>query len=526
MFLLFTKTKIMAEVGFRKWIITITVITASLLELIDTTIVNVSLPQIQGNLGATLEDVAWITTGYAVANVIILPMSGWLGSFFGRKNYFLGSIILFTIASFLCGNAHGLPELVAFRILQGVAGGGLLSTAQAILLETWPREQVGTATALFGLGAVVGPTVGPTIGGWITDNYSWPWIFYVNIPVGALAAFFTYTYVRATPRTGRGNPIDWWGIALLAVAVGSLQTILEKGESEDWFSKTYILVLTITAILGTLMFIWRELSTDHPIVNFSIMRHRSFSVGMFTSFILGLGLYGSVFVFPIFCQALLGFTAEQTGKILFPGGLFTICMMPLIGKMLNKGVPAQIMAGIGMFLFFVFTHMLSTSTLATGIGDFFWPLAIRGIGLALLFVPLTTLAIADLKGAEVGQGTGLNNMMRQLGGSFGIAALTTLIHVRQGVHRNNLLANINPYNPAYVERYNFYVQAFLAKGKSMLDASHMAYAAMEGVIIKQALLLTYDDAYWITGLIMLFSIPLLFLQPFRRKNAQIPVDVH
>ncbi|MVN20112.1 DHA2 family efflux MFS transporter permease subunit [Mucilaginibacter arboris] len=516
----------MAETGFKKWIITITVITASLLELIDTTIVNVSLPQIQGNLGATLEDVAWITTGYAVANVIILPMSGWLGSFFGRKNYFLGSIVLFTIASFLCGNAHSLSELVVFRIIQGVAGGGLISTAQAILLETWPREQVGTATALFGLGAVVGPTVGPTIGGWITDNYSWPWIFYVNIPVGALAAFCTYTFVRATPKTGRDKPIDWWGIALLAVAVGSLQTILEKGESEDWFAKTYILVLTIMAVLGTILFIWRELSTDNPIVNFSIMRHRSFSVGMFTSFILGFGLYGSVFVFPIFCQTLLGFTAAQTGKILFPGGLFTICMMPFIGKMLNKGVPAQFMATIGMFLFFVFTHMLSNSTLETGIGDFFWPLAIRGIGMALLFVPLTTLAIADLKGPELGQGTGLNNMMRQLGGSFGIAALTTLIHIRQGVHRNNLLTNINPYNPAFVQRYNMYVQAFLAKGKSMLDATHMAYGAMEGAVIKQSLLLTYDDAYWVSGLIMLCSIPLLYLQPFRRKPVQMPVDAH
>src|SRR6201989_647778 len=209
----------MAEVGFKKWIITITVITASLLELIDTTIVNVSLPQIQGNLGATLEDVAWVVTGYAVANVIILPMSGWLGSFFGRKNYFLGSIILFTIASFLCGNAHSLGELVIFRILQGLAGGGLISTAQAILIETWPREQIGTATALFGLGAVVGPTVGPTIGGWIVEHYDWPWIFYVNIPVGALAAFCTITYIKETPKDTK-KPVDWWGIFLLAVAVG------------------------------------------------------------------------------------------------------------------------------------------------------------------------------------------------------------------------------------------------------------------------------------------------------------------
>jgi DHA2 family multidrug resistance protein len=515
----------MAETGFKKWIITITVIIASLLELIDTTIVNVSLPDIQGNLGATLEDVAWVVTGYAVANVIILPMSGWLGSRFGRKQYFITSIIVFTIASFLCGNATGLSELVMFRILQGVAGGGLISTSQAILIETWPREQIGTATALFGLGAVVGPTVGPTIGGYITDHYSWRWIFYVNIPVGAVAAFCAYTFVRETPKEAKGKPIDWWGIALLAIAVGSLQTILEKGESEDWFAKTYILVLTISAVLGILLFIWRELSIDYPIVNFSILRHRSFAVGMFTSFVLGFGLYSSVFVFPIFCQNLLGFSAQQTGVILFPGGLCTIIMMPFIGKMLNKGIPAQFMATGGMFLFFVFTTMLSDSTLDVGTSSFFLPLVIRGVGMALLFVPLTTLAIADLKGPEVGQGTGLNNMMRQLGGSFGIAALTTVIHIRQGVHRNNLLTNINPYNPAYTQRFNMYMQAFVAKGKSALDATHMAYAAIENALTRQTLLLTYDDAYWISGLVMLFSIPLLYLQPFKKAVA-MPVDAH
>jgi DHA2 family multidrug resistance protein len=516
----------MAETGFRKWIITITVISASLLELIDTTIVNVSLPQIQGNLGATLEDVAWVVTGYAVANVIILPMSGWLGSYFGRKNYFLGSIILFTIASFLCGNSHTLGELVAFRILQGIAGGGLISTAQAILLETWPREQVGTATALFGLGAVVGPTVGPTIGGYITDHTSWQWIFYVNIPVGAVASFFAYTFVRETPRDAKGKPIDWWGIALLAVAVGSLQTILEKGESEDWFSKPYILALTIAAVLGTLLFIWRELSTDHPIVNFSIMRHRSFAVGMFTSFVLGFGLYGSVFVFPVFCQNLLGFTAQQTGELLFPGGLCTIVMMPFIGKMLNRGIPAQFMATAGMAMFFLFTYMLSGSTLETGEFNVLIPLLIRGVGMALLFVPLTTLAIADLKGPEVGQGTGLNNMMRQLGGSFGIAALTTIIHIRQAKHRSDLITYINPYNTPFVQRLHMLEQAFMAKGKSALDATHMAYQAIEGAVIRQSLLLTYDEAYLISGLVMLFSIPLLYLQPFKKKPVAMPVDAH
>ena len=437
------------------------------------------------------------------------------------KNYFLTSIIIFTIASFLCGNAHSLGELVAFRILQGVAGGGLISTAQSILLDTWPRDQVGTATALFGLGAIVGPTIGPTIGGWITDHFSWPWIFYVNLPVGALAAVGTYIFVKPTERDGRDKPIDWWGIALLAIAVGSLQVILEKGEDEDWFSTTYIIVLTVMAVFGLLLFIWRELSTENPIVNFSIMRHRSFSVGMLTSFVLGVGLYGSTFVFPVFTQSLLGFSAQQNGEVLFPGGLFTIIIIPFVGSALNKGMPAQLLAAAGMILFFIFSYMLSKSTLGMGFGDFFWPLALRGIAMALLFVPLTTLAIGSLRGAEIGQGAGLNNMMRQLGGSFGIAGLTTLIHIRQSVHRNSLLTYINPYNSFYTDRFNGYVQAFVAKGKSTYDATRMAYAAIENTVNRQSLLLTYNDAYWIVGLIMLCSIPLLFLAPFTKGQKAV-----
>lgn len=515
----------MAEKGLKKWVITITVITAALLELIDTTIVNVSLPQIQGNLGATLEDIAWITTGYAVANVIILPMSGWLGETFGRKNYFLFSIIIFTIASFLCGNATSLEQLVAFRILQGLAGGGLISTGQAILLETWPPEEVGIATAMFGLGAVVGPTLGPTIGGYITEHFSWPWIFYVNIPIGIIAAFASYLVIKETPKAAKGRPIDWWGIVLLALTVGSLQTVLEKGESEDWFATSYILVLSIVAILGFLLFIWREKSIEYPIVNLNILKKRSFSVGMFFSFILGFGLYGSVFIFPIFCQNLLGFSALQTGEIFLPGGIATIVLMPFIGIMLKKRVPAQFMAALGMVLFFVFSFMLSKSTLSSGTGDFFWPLIIRGVGMAFLFVPLTTLAIQDLKGKEIGQGTGLNNMGRQLGGSFGIAALTTLIHLRNGVHRSNLLNNINDYNSVFTQKLNLITKSFMAKGYTFLDAQHVAMKAIDGMVMKQTFLLTYTDAYWLVGYTMLFSIPFLALQKFK-KNIEIPADVH
>src|ERR1700761_570387 len=391
----------MAEHGFRRWIITITVIVASLLELIDTTIVNVALPQIMGNLGATLEDAGWIVTGYAVANVIILPMSGWLGDRFGRKNYFITSIIAFTAFSFLCGNAHTLTSLIVFRLLQGLAGGGLLSTAQAILMETWPREEIGMATALFGMGAVVGPTVGPTIGGYITDHFTWPWIFYVNIPVGAIAAFCVSVFVKESPKFAKGKPVDWWGILFLALGVGSLQVVLEKGETEDWFSKTYITVLTFTTIVAAILFLRRELSPYHPDVNFRILKNRSFAVGIVTSFVLGFALYGSVFIFPVFCQNLLGFSAQQTGELLFPGGMANICMMPFVGAMLKRKVPAQFMATGGFFLFFVFTWMLSNSTLESGTGDFFWPLIVRGIGMSILFVPLTTLALQDLHGPEI-----------------------------------------------------------------------------------------------------------------------------
>ncbi|MBX3254314.1 MAG: multidrug efflux MFS transporter [Chitinophagaceae bacterium] len=515
----------MAEHGLRKWIITLTVIMASLLELIDTTIVNVALPDIMGNLGATLEDAGWLVTGYAVANVIVLPMSGWLGDRFGRKNYFLTSIIVFTLASILCGNSTSLEELVAFRILQGLAGGGLLSTAQAILLETWPREEVGMATALFGLGAVFGPTVGPTIGGFIVDNKSWPYIFYVNIPVGALAAFLVTTFVKESPKYGKGQPVDWWGILLLAIGVGSLQVVLEKGETEDWFATPYIAVLTVATILSAIAFIWRELSTDHPVVNFRILKYRSFTIGIFTSFALGFALYGSMFTFPVFCQNLLGFTAQQTGELMFPGGVATICMMPFVGMMLKKGVPAQILATGGFILFFVFSWMLASSTLDSGTGDFFWPLIIRGLGMSILFVPLTTLGIQDLHGKDIGQGAGLNNMMRQLGGSFGVAILTTLIHVNGGKNRNILLENINNYNTPFLERKQAYLQGFMSKGFSAFDAEQMANRAMEGAITKQTMLVTYDNIYLLVGVFVLCCIPLVYLQKFK-KRAVIPADVH
>ncbi len=515
----------MAEKGFKKWIITVTVIMASLLELIDTTVVNVSLPQIMGNLGATLEDVGWVITAYSIANVVILPMSGWLSSRFGRRNYFTFSILLFTVASFFCGNATNIWELVFFRFVQGIGGGALLGTAQSILLETWPREEHGMATALFGLGVVVGPTAGPTLGGYITDHFTWPWIFYVNLPLGIIAILLTLQYVTDSIHQSRPGSVDWLGIILLIVGVGSLQLVLERGETEDWFDSGYILVLSILSVTSVMLFIMQELRAEHPIVDLRILKNRSLLLGMITTFILGFGLFGSVFIFPVFCQNLLGFSSQQTGQLMIPGGLTTIFMMPFVGKMLQKGVPPQIMASVGFFFFFLFTYYLSQSNLNSGESDFYLPLILRGIGLSLLFVPLTTLALGGLAPKDFPQGTGLNNMMRQLGGSFGIAIITTLLHVRVGHHRSDLVSHIDQYNPAFQQKFASLVSGFQTRGYGLEDATKLAYKALEGTVIRQSYLLSYLDGFWVAGFCLLASIPIIWMQKIKKK-APIIVDSH
>lgn len=515
----------MVDKGKNKWIITITVILASLLELIDTTVVNVSTPQIMGNLGATLEDVGWVVTAYAVANVIILPMSGWLAAKFGRKRYFAFSIILFTVASFFCGNADNIWELVIFRFIQGIGGGALLGTSQAILVEAWPKEQMGMATALFGLGVVVGPTIGPTLGGYITDHYTWPWIFFINLPLGIIALLLTLSFVTESANRQKVGGVDWWGIIFLTLGVGSLQVVLERGEGEDWFETPYIIVLSLVSLIGILSFIWRELHTEHPVVDLRILKNRSLAIGMFTTFILGFGLFGSVFVFPVFCQSLLGFSAQQTGMLLIPGGLATIMMMPFVGRMLQAKFPPQIMATFGFIMFYLFTWLLSKSNLNSGESDFYIPLILRGIGLSLLFVPLTALALGSLQPKDLAQGTGLNNMMRQLGGSFGIAMITTFIHLRQGHHRSNLLSHVNVYDPAFNERYQNIYNYFLSKGQNAVQAQSLSYKAIEGAVIKQTYLMSYMDSFWFVGVFFIFCIPLLYLQKFNR-SVKVAADAH
>lgn len=512
----------MPQQGANKWIITITVILASMIELIDTSIVNVALPQMMGNLGATLDQIAWVVTGYVVANVIVIPMTGWFASVFGRRNYFIGSMVLFTVASFFCGHAGTLWEMVLFRFLQGAGGGAMLSTSQAILVETFPPEELGLANSLFGLGVVIGPTVGPTLGGWITDSYSWRWIFYVNLPIGIVAILMALAFLPESRHARKINAIDWWGIALLVLGIGSLQVVLERGESEDWFAARYILVLSIVAVAALAAFIWRELATANPIVDLRVFRDRSLAVGTFFTFVMGFGLYASVFIFPVFAQNLLGFTAMQTGLILLPGSIATGIMMPLVGKMLQKGVPPQLLNALGFLSFFGFTYLLSHSTLSSGRGDFFWPLILRGVGLGMLFVPLTTMALSGLRGKDIAQGAGLTNMMRQLGGSFGVALVATYVQQRSWTHRTLLLSHVTEYDPAVRERLSAITAGLMARGSDLYEAQRQAYAALEGAVVRQTFLLTYMDAFRLVGIFFLCCIPMLLL--FKRRRGPAPAS--
>lgn len=515
----------MPETGARKWIITVTVILASMLELIDTSIVNVALPQIMGNLGATLDEATWIVTAYVVANVIVIPMTGWFATLFGRRNYLVGSVVVFTVASYACGQATGIWELVAFRFVQGAAGAALLSTSQSVLVETFPPAELGLANALFGMGVVVGPTIGPTLGGWITDNYSWRWIFYVNLPLGIIAALLVWAYIRDPEHKRDIGSVDWAGMFLLVLGVGSLQVLLERGEREDWFSSPRINALAVLSALGVAGFIWRELTAEHPVVDLRVLKDRSLAVGTFFTFILGFGLYSSVFVFPVFAQTLLGFTAMQTGLILLPGALTTALLMPFVGKALQRGVRPQLMTAGGFLFFFAFSWMLSNSTLSSGVHDFFWPLVCRGVGMALLFVPLTTLALGGLRGKDIPQGAGLTNMMRQLGGSFGVAIIATFIQQRVWAHRSALLSHLSIYDPALRERLDAVTQGLMAKGSEAYAARQQAYGAIEGALVRQSLLLTYMDAFLVVGAFFVLVIPLLLLFKNVRKGAA-PAPLH
>lgn len=520
----------LVEYGARRVVVTITAIICALLEIVDTTIVNVALNDMRGNLGATMTEVGWVITAYAIGNVIIVPMTSWLSQQFGRRNYFAASIVLFTICSFLCGNATNIWELVAFRFLQGLGGGALLVTSQTIITESYPAEKRGMAQAIYGLGVIIGPTLGPPLGGYIVDHSSWPYIFYINIPIGVIATLLTLQFVRSPKYSdkSKARDIDWLGIALLAISVGSLQYVLEKGHDDDWFSSNLIIALTVVAVFGFFFFIWRELTFRNPIVQLRVLKNGNLRIGTILSFILGFGLYGSTFIIPLYTQSILGWTAQQSGMLMIPAALTTAFMMPIIGRMLQRGVPQQYLVAGGMLLFFIYSFWgYKILTPDTGSDAFFWPLIMRGLGMGMLFIPITTLALSTLKGQQIGQGASFTGMMRQLGGSFGVAAVTTFIASQNIVHRSNLVSKLNVTDPDVQQRVSALQHGFAAKGMTPDVALQSSYKALDFMVTKQATVLSYMDVFLYLGALFLICIPfVLMVKGNKAKKVDLGEAMH
>ncbi|MEO8149522.1 MAG: DHA2 family efflux MFS transporter permease subunit [Bacteroidia bacterium] len=515
----------MAYKGFAKWIVVITVVSAAVMELLDTSIVNVALNQMSGNLGASIEDISWVITAYAIANVIVIPLTGFFAAYFGRKNYYIVSIIVFTIASYLCGNSTSLWELVFFRFVQGIGGGALLSTSQAILFDAFTYEERPIASALFGMGIVMGPTLGPTLGGIIIDHYSWPLIFNINIPIGIIAVLLTIAYVEKKPEEHAIDKsklhVDYTGILFLIIGIGSMQVVLERGQTDDWLQSAYIRNLIISSIAGLALFIWWELRHPSPAVNLRVMKNRTLAVSSMLTFVSGIGLFCSVFVIPLLVQRISGFTPTLTGELLIPGALAAFVMFPIVGKSIQNGVPARTFVAIGFSMFIAYSWFASKLNADANYWDFQFPLILRGIGISMLTVPLINQAVSDLKPFQMPQGIAINNMARQLGGSFGIAMINTYIASRVANHRNVLITNITDTNPLATERFAQLQQGFISKGYGLIDAKNMAMAAMNNMVVKQSFLLSYLDAFLFVGLFFLVTFPLIFLVKVNKRNVQI-----
>lgn len=507
----------------KRTLLLVTVIVAAMMELIDTSIVNVALSHMSGNLGATLEDTSWVVTSYAIANVIIIPITSFLTNKLGRRNYYIGSVVAFTFFSFMCGQAENIWTLVAFRFLQGMGGGALLSVSQAIVFELFPKEKQNVASALFGIGVFIGPTIGPTLGGYITEYYSWPWIFYINVPIGITVAFFCFALLGEPVLKQPAGKIDWLGIFLLAVGVSALQTVLERGEREDWFETRYITWLSVIAALAISLFVWWELQISQPVVNLRVLRSRNLSIAAVLTFISGIGMFSSVFLTPVFAQRLLGFTPTQTGLLLLPGACLAIGGLIVSAKLLQRGVSPMYMIAGGICLFALFSWEMSVLNLNASSADITTALLWRALGLAIVTVPLTTLAVSALESKDVPQGAALNNMMRQLGGSFGLALVNTYLTQRSAVHRSELVSHLTPDNPAVVQRLAAYTGFFSSKGATPDAAHQQGLQLLEMGVTRQSTMLSFNDAYLIVGVIFLVGLPLLLFAT--RKKGSRPAVV-
>jgi DHA2 family multidrug resistance protein len=492
-----------------------TVMLATFMEVLDTSVANVALPHIAGSLSATPEEATWVLTSYLVANAIILPMGAWFSMLLGRKRFYMICVGVFTVSSLLCGMAPSLGLLVLFRILQGLGGGALQPVSQAILVESFPREKQGMAMAVYGMGVVVAPVIGPTLGGWITDNFSWGWIFFINLPVGILSLVLTSSLVHDPPYLvrksfGNGFKVDYMGFGLLALGLGSLEIVLDEGQRNDWFSSNYIVtfaILTAVCLIGVVL--W-ELRQKQPVIDFHVLKERNFALATLSMLVLGFVLYGSTALLPLFLQTLLGYTAMLSGLVLSPGGIVICVAMPVVGLLLRKYQARWLVifgvavSALGLMAMSRFTLQLDFATAVRG-------RIVQSFGLAFLFVPISTVAFMKIPRERMNYATGLYNLARNIGGSSGIAATTTMLARRAQFHQSVLVSHLTPYDPAYRDFLGKTTAALQSHGSSATDAAAQAQGLMYGTLQKQSSMLAFADAFWVMGALFLVIIPLMFL---------------
>lgn len=517
-----------APKGFARAIIVITVVSAAIMELIDTSIVNVALSDMSGSLGVNIEDVSWVITSYAIANVIIIPLTGFLGEYFGRKNYYVASMILFTAASYMCGQSTSLIGLVGWRFVQGVGGGALLSTSQAIMFDAFEPKDRPMAAGLFGMGIVLGPTLGPTVGGYIIEHFNWPLIFMINIPIGIIATILSVTFIERKEGEGKRKDqikIDYMGIALLAVGIGCLQYVLERGESEDWFSSETIRYSAVIAGFTLIGFIFYELSIKQPAVNLRVLGNRNLAFTTLFTFVAGFGLFTSVFVYPVLAQRVLGFTAYETGLSLLGPTLAGVVMMPVIGKMMSKGVTPIPFVIVGFSLFTIYAFMSASVSPDVGRSAFVVPLLIRAFGISMSQLPLISQAVVGLEPKDYASGISLNNMIRQLGGAFGIAIANNYVSRQYAIHRAALVSNMPEGSTVLNERIQQISQGITQRSGDAAMATQKAYAIINGTVDRQAYYLSYLDTFRLVGIFFLVVIPLVVFLRVKKDKKQDPKEM-
>jgi DHA2 family multidrug resistance protein len=505
-------------------LIAFTVMLPTLIEIIDTSVVNVSLDHIRGSLSAGYDEATWTITAYLVSNAIVIPMAGWLARLIGRKNYQIGSIALFTFSSFMCGSAWSLHSLVFFRILQGIGGGGLVPISQSILLESFPREKHGQAMAIFGLGAMLGPIVGPLLGGWITDSLSWRWIFYINIPIGIIAIIMNIIVIQDPPYMQRQKMrIDYWGLLFLSVGLGALQFVLDKGESEDWFESNLIVAFAIISAIALVFLIINEYYSEHPIVNLRVFKDRTFTSGATVMFFVFLNLFGSIVLLPVFLQMMMGYTSFYAGLVLGPGGLATIVAMPIVGKFVGKVNPKRFLVA-GISICALSTYMMSRFNLTTDFWTFVWPRVALGFGMGMTFIPLTTLTLSHIPKERMTEATSLYNLLRNLGGSVGIAFTTTMLSRRAQFHQTRLAEHLSIFDPAYTIAHDKLALFLGAKGLPPTSADGLMYREL----VRQSTTLAFTDAFLIICILILSVLPLVLIMQWERpaSGGGTSMDLH